>query len=163
MKKILLMAFAMGIIVVSQAQLQETVRDDGGMLDANLQKRVFKAYQPEADRTDVYDVTALGQTTYTASNTSDGSVASFKHSMRIVLALVTPGYKGGACQLVFYGPDDKVQQAAAIDKGAVSIFYPLAIYESMRSRLEQAIIARKKIQIKITQKTDGYREGVLIF
>lgn len=148
---------------IAQAQLQETVRDDGGMLDASLQKRAFKAYQPEANRSDAYDVTALGQTVYTASNTSDGSVASFKHSMRIELALVTPGYKGGTCQLVFYGPEDKVQQAASIDKGVVSIYYPIAVYESLRTRLEQAIVARKKVQIKVTQKTDGFREGLLVF
>lgn len=154
---------AMGMVCIVAAQSQETQRDDAGMLDASLQKRVFKVAQPTADRSDIYEVTSLGQTTHTASNTSDGSVASFRHSMRIELSLVTPAYKGGTCQLVFYGSDDKIQQAASTDNGVVSIYYPLAVYESLRTRLEQAIAGRKKVQIKVTQKTNGYREGVLIF
>jgi hypothetical protein len=45
----------------------------------------------------------------------------------------------------------------------ISIYYPLSVYESLRSRLEQALIARKKVQVKVTLKTTGFREGVLIF
>ena len=105
----------------------------------------------------------VGQTTYTASNVMDGSATSFQHTIRIVIGLTTPAYKNGSCQLVFYGADEKIQQAAAVENGVLSIYYPLATFEGLRSRLEQALAVRKKVLVKMTQKTNGYREGVLVF
>ncbi|MFN4893210.1 MAG: hypothetical protein ACK5G0_05540 [Bacteroidota bacterium] len=131
--------------------------------NATLQKRVFKAAQPTEDKVELIDVVGLGQTTYTASNVMDGSVKSFEHSMRILVALNMGGNKPGACQLVFYSAAEKIQQAASAENGTVSIYYPISVYESLRSRLEQALIARKKVQVKVTLKTTGFREGVLIF
>jgi hypothetical protein len=145
-------------------QQTETVTDEmfsngqGG-----FRKPAFKARQPTEDKSEIYDVTGIGQTTYLASNTMDGTIASYEHSIRIQVGLTTPAAKGMNCQLIFYGPNEKVQQAVSSDNGAVSIYYPIAVYESMRSRLEQALAARKKIQVKVALKTNGYREGVLVF
>ena len=158
--------FAAGISLASVCMAQKSEVDmnpPGTISDATLQKRAFKAAQPSADKFDSWDVTALGQTTYSATNVMDGSVNSFQHTLRVVVGLTTPAFKTGTCQLVFYGTDEKIQQAAALENGVVSIYFPLAVYESMRSRIEQALTARKKVQVKMTQKTNGFREGVLVF
>jgi len=135
----------------------------GVITDATAQKRAFKAIQPTEDKTESWDVTALGQSVYAASNLMDGTASSYQHSLRIVVALQTPGYKNGTVQLVFYGPEDKIRQATENEGGVISIYYPVSVYESLRTRLEQALTARKKVTVKITQKTSGYREGVLLF
>jgi len=156
----------LGILMSSACFAQKSEVDmnaPGVITDAALLKRAFKAQQTTEDRTEAWDVSALGQTTYTASNVMDGSINSFHHSLRIVVGLTTPAYKNGSYQLVFYGSDEKIQQAAAVENGVVSIYYPLAAYEALRNRLEQALTLRKKVQVKITQKTNGYREGVLVF
>jgi hypothetical protein len=131
--------------------------------DANVQKRVFKVRQPEKDLFESWEVSGLGPTSYTTSNVMDGSVNSYQHSLRIVVGLTTPAYKNGSYQLVFYGADEKIQQAASVENGVVSLYYPVAAYEVLRTRLEQALTARKKVQVKMTQKTNGFREGVLLF
>lgn len=135
----------------------------GVITDATAQKRAFKAIQPTEDKIESWDVTALGQSVYAASNLMDGTASSYQHSLRIVVALQTPGYKNGTVQLVFYGPEDKIRQATENEGGVISIYYPVSVYESLRTRLEQALTARKKVTVKITQKTSGYREGVLLF
>ena len=155
-----------GILVSSVGFTQTSsseIETVSSLSEANFQKRIFKTRQPEKDLTESWEVAALGQTSYTASNVMDGSVNSFQHSIRIVVGLSTPAYKTGSYQLVFYGADEKIQQAASLENGVVSIYYPLATYEALRSRLEQALVARKKVQVKMAQKTNGYREGVLVF
>ena len=164
MNKQWFLLIGLSISTLALAQKAEVDMNAPGVItDASLQKRAFKAAQPNEDKSETWEVTGLGQTTYTASNVMDGSVSSFQHSLRIVVGLVTPAYKNGSYQLVFYGADEKIQQAASVENGLVSLYYPVAAYESMRSRLEQALAARKKVQVKTTQKTNGYREGVLVF
>jgi hypothetical protein len=164
MLKRIMLLLMMGSTLSLLAQREEVDMNTPGVLtDATLQKRAFKAAQPTEDKVELIDVVGLGQTTYTASNVMDGSVKSFEHSMRILVALNMGGNKPGACQLVFYSAAEKIQQAASAENGTISIYYPLSVYESLRSRLEQALIARKKVQVKVTLKTTGFREGVLIF
>ncbi|MFM7672866.1 MAG: hypothetical protein ACKO6Q_09800 [Bacteroidota bacterium] len=164
MRKNWLLLFGMFLSLIGGAQKSEIDMNAPGVItDATLQKRAFKASQPTEDKIETFDVAALGQTTYTAANVMDGSVTSFQHTLRIVVGLLTPAYKNGTVQLVFYGTEERIQQAAANENGSISIYYPLAVYESLRSRLEQSITARKKVTIKMTQKTNGYREGVLVF
>lgn len=153
-----------GFSLVSWSQSTENVADESGrVIDAQIRKPAFKARQPQEDKSEIFEVAGLGQTTYTASNTEDGSVKSYDHQLRIVVSLNTVGNKASSCQLVFYSAGDKIQQAASADNGQVNVYYPVSVYESVRSRLEQALTARKKVQVKITQKTNGYREGVLMF
>jgi len=164
MMKQWVLILGISVSTISIAQKSEVDMNAPGVItDATLQKRAFKAAQPTEDKSEIWEVTALGQTTYTASNVMDGSVSSFQHTLRIVVGLTTPANKNSTYQLVFYGADEKIQQAAGLDNGVVSVYYPLATYEALRSRLEQALLARKKVQVKMTQKTNGYREGVLVF
>lgn len=164
MLKQLFLSLAVGFCFVSWSQPAKIVADEPvNVIDGEINTPLFKARQPQEDKVETIDVSGLGQTTYTVSNMVDGSVKSYDHALRIVVSLNTLGGKTSSCQLVFYSAADKIQQAATFDNGQISIYYPVSVYESIRVRLEQALTARKKVQIKVTQKTTGYREGVLIF
>ena len=129
----------------------------------NIQK-IFKVYNnPMKDKTDQFEIQGIGGTTFTASNTSDGTAESYKHSLQIVVAL-TPVNKTGNnnYQLIFYSPNDNMQQAATYSDGTLNIYYPVAVYDDIKTKLEQAFAARKKVSVKVTQKPNGYREGTLI-
>lgn len=163
MYKFALIFLTLGFSLLASAQKSEEATDAMRSLDGDAKKAIFKARQPAEDKTETIEVTGLGQTTHFVSNMSDGTTNSFRHTVRLVAALQTPAFKGGTVQLVFYSPEDRVRQAAENENGVISIYYPLAVYESLRGRLEQALQARKRVQLKVTMKTDGYREGVLVF
>ncbi len=128
-----------------------------------LGKRVFKTENPAADKTDNFDVRSIGAISFAASNTADGSANSYKHALRITMNLVMADPKAGNYQLVFYSEGENVPLAVSREAGAVSIYYPASIYTDLKEKLEQALQARKKVTIKVTEKTTGFREGVLTF
>ena len=77
-------------------------------------QQIFKIYNnPTQDKTDQFEILGLGGTTFTSSNTIDGTANSYKHSLQIVVVL-TPANKTGNSnfQLIFYSPNDNIQQAA---------------------------------------------------
>ena len=127
-------------------------------------KQVFKVYNSvEVEKNDQFEIQGLGGTTFTASNTVDGSTNSYKHSLKIVVGLV-PVVKTGNTnfKLIFYSPTDNIQEAATYSDGTLNIYFPEAVYEDIKAKLEQAFAARKKVMVKVIQKPDGYREGTLV-
>ncbi len=137
--------------------------DKNSRIKPNIQK-VFKVNNnPKQDKTDQLEIQGIAGTTFTASNTSDGTPDSYKHSLQIVVAL-TPVSKTGNnnYQLIFYSPNDNMQQAATYNDGTLNIYYPVAVYDDIKTKLEQAFAARKKVSVKVVQKPNGYREGTLI-
>ena len=127
-------------------------------------QQIFKIYNnPTQDKTDQFEILGLSATTFTSSNTIDGTANSYKHSLQIVVVL-TPANKTGNSnfQLIFYSPNDNIQQAATYNDGLLNIYYPVAVYDDIKTKLEQAFTARKKVTVKVIQKTNGYREGTLI-
>ena len=130
---------------------------------AAMGKRLFKTEAPAADKTENFDVRSIGTVSFAASNTADGSANSYKHSLRITMSLVMADPKAGNYQLVFYSEGENVPLAVSRDAGVVSIYYPAAVYTDIKEKLEMALLARKKVTIKVTEKTTGYREGVLSF
>lgn len=126
---------------------------------------LFKVYNnPEKDQTDQFEIQALGTTTFTASNTADGSANSYRHSLQIVVGLIPVNRNASTSfQLHFYSPNDNIQQAAMYKDGTLSIYYPVEVYDDIRAKLEQALAAKKKVSVKVVQKTNGYREGTLLF
>lgn len=157
MKKHLFLSICMlcaGALAVS-AQSSEIVPGTVG-------ERVFKVYNnPAQDKTDQFDITGIGGTTFTASNTADGTAKSFDHSVQIIVTLTT-NKAGTNFQLNFYSSAKNIQQAATAADGTVNIYYPVELYDAVRTRLEQALAARKKVTVKVIQKTNGYREGTLV-
>ena len=115
------------------------------------------------EKNDQFEIQGFGGTTFTASNTVDGSTNSYKHSLKIVVGLV-PVVKTGNTnfKLIFYSPTDNIQEAATYSDGTLNIYFPEAVYEDIKAKLEQAFAARKKVMVKVIQKPDGYREGTLV-
>ncbi len=143
------------------AQPTETADVSKGSAPGKMAFKVFNS--PAQEKTDQFDLQGLGATTFTASNTTDGTTNSYKHSLQIVVALipvnktVTSNY-----QLNFYSTNDNIQQAATYLDGTLNIYYPVAVYDDIRTKLEQAFAAKKKVTVKVIQKPNGYREGTLV-
>ncbi len=156
MKKKLFFTFCTVCLVSAFAMAQNE------SLAGSTSKAMYKAQNPAQDKTDIFEVTGTGGATFTTTNISDGTSSSYKHSLRIILALITKDNKGHV-NLVFYTEGDNMPYAAASENGALNVYYPRSMYESIKEKLDQWIAAKKKIQIKVIQKTDGYREGTLIF
>jgi hypothetical protein len=128
-----------------------------------VNRRPFKTELPAADKADSYEIKAIGSVTFTVSNTADGSTNSYNHALRININLVMTDSKVGNFQLVFYGDKEAVPYAVFRQEGAIAIFYPASLYEEIKDKLEASLAARKKVLIKVTEKTTGFREGVLSF
>jgi hypothetical protein len=126
--------------------------------------RAFKVYNnPTQEKTDQFDIQGFGGTTFTASNTADGTTNSFKHSLQIIVTLVPVNKTGNKnFQLNFYSPTENIQQAATYTDETLNIYYPVTVYDAIRAKLEQAFAARKKVMVKVIQKPNGYREGTLV-
>lgn len=151
-------------IFVHQAGAQQFEQDPNVIQSkAAMGKRLFKAEPPAADKTENFDVKAIGAVSFAASNTADGSANSYKHSLRITMGLVMADPKAGNYQLVFYTPGESIPLAVEKTAGEVTIYYPVTVYADIKEKLEQALLARKKVTIKVSEKTTGFREGVLSF
>ncbi len=151
-------------IFLTQVQGQQFEQDPNVIQGkAALGKRLFKTEAPAADKTENFEVKSIGAVSFAASNTADGSANSYKHSLRITMSLVMADPKAGNYQLVFYSAGEAVPLAVSRDAGTVSIYYPEAIYTDIKEKLEQALATRKKVTIRVTEKTTGFREGVLVF
>jgi len=136
-------------------------QDNAGMAPGS--RAMYKAQNPAQDKTDIFEITGTSGATFTASNISDGTSNSYRHSLRITLALATKENKGGNINLVFYTEGESMPYAAASENGALNIYYPRSMYESIKEKLDQSVITKKRVQLKVIQKADGFREGTLIF
>lgn len=131
----------------------------------NPSELVFKVHNnPAQDQTDQFDIQGMGGSSFTVSNTADGSANSYKHALNVVLSLIPVNKTGySSFELNFYSPGENIQQAANYKDGVLHIYYPVSLYTDIRTRLEQAFAARKKVTVKVVQKPTGYREGSLQF
>jgi hypothetical protein len=145
------------------AQNSETTQNAAASRFTTRQQ-VPKTENPAQDKTDQFEIQGLGGTTFTASNTYDGGMNSFKHSLLVTVTLV-PINKVGTnnFQIVFYSESAGIPQAASYNGGILNVYYPISFYEGIKEKLEQSIAAKKKIFVKVIQTTTGYREGSLIF
>lgn len=147
----------------AMAQQAETLVSAAAQ-DANKGARAFKTKTFVQDTNEQFEIQGFGGTTFITSNTVDGTYNSYKHSLQIVVGLIPVNKTGNiAFQLTFYSPNDNIQQAAVYADSKVNVYFPEAVYEDIRTKLEQAFAAKKKVTLKVIQKTDGYREGTLIF
>lgn len=164
MKKnfVFLLAGLLLLPFLSQAQNADT---DPNVIktDRGLSKRIFKNQNPPEDKTEIIDIIGAGSAAFSASNTADGSSSSYNHSLRITIGLTTPANVKGTYQLVFYSVQENIPYAAAAQDGVMTVYYPISMYEGIKQRLDQSFAARKKVQLKVVQKTNGYREGTLMF
>ena len=159
MKKIVTCSLIFTLLCSTTLFAQQSETTPG--TNSNPGVRVFKVYNnPKDDKVDQFDVTGFGATTFTASNTADGTTNSFHHNVQVIVGL-TSTKAGHNFQLNFYNAATNIQQAATYADGTVNIYYPIELYDAVRSKLEQAFAARKKVTVKVVQKSNGYREGTL--
>jgi len=127
-------------------------------------ERVFKIYNaPTKDVTEQFEISGIGTTTFQASNIADGTINSYKHNMQIKMTLIPVKTGNNNFQLIFYQEYEHIQQAATYADGVLNIYYPIAMYEGIKQKLDQYLAAKKKVFVKVVQLTNGYREGTLIF
>lgn len=163
MKKLAITILLLSGIFVQQSVAQFDQDPNVIQNKVSMGKRLFKTEAPTADKTENFDVKAIGAVSFATSNTADGSANSYKHSLRITMALVMADPKAGNYQLVFYSPGETIPLAVEKTAGEVTIYYPVTVYADIKEKLEQALMARKKVTVRVTEKTTGYREGVLSF
>jgi hypothetical protein len=170
MKKYFIYMLAMGLFSattgVAQTGLDVNSKPTPVANNGSTGEKAFKSRTIRQDTNELFEIQGMGGTTFTSSNTMDGTTNSFKHSLQILVGL-TPVPKTpvttSTFQLIFYSPNDNIQQAASSAENKVNIYFPVAVYEDVRSKLEQAFAAKKKVTIKVIQRLDGYREGTIIF
>lgn len=165
MKKYVVLSLA-GLLCLSFSSLAQKTDSDPNVIqtdDGRSLKRLFKIQNVTEDKTEVIDIIGTSNASFSASNTADGSSSSYKHSLRITLSLSTPSNIKGNYQLIFYSTGESIPYAAASIDGIVAVFYPMSMYEGIKQRLDQSFAAKKKVQLKVVQKTNGYREGTLMF
>lgn len=149
--------------VAASAQASETdanaVRNGGG--DSKKQFQV-KSNVTE-DKIEQFEIANIGSLTFSASNTVDGSSNSFRHVQKITIQLFPAGNKPGTYMLNFYQDGQNIPEAATSASGMVNLYYPLSVMPALKESLDKALAAKKKVIVKVTQKTDGYREATLVF
>lgn len=65
--------------------------------------------------------------------------------------------------MIFYPETEHIPYASTSENGMVTIYYPLNLFNAIRGILEETFTAKKKVGVKVIQKTNGYREGTLVF
>jgi hypothetical protein len=159
MKKYLASVAVFSLFITSNLFAQSNETTPGTV---NPQSRIFKVYNnPKDEKTDQFDITGFGGTSFTASNTADGTANSYHHNVQIIVGLTT-NKAGNNFQLNFYSSATNIQQAASYTDGTLNIYYPIELYDAIRTKLEQAFSAKKKVTLKVVQKPNGYREGTLV-
>lgn len=161
MKKIMAFALFVALFLSVNSFAQQSETSQG--TNMTPPSRVFKVYNnPKEEKTDQFDITGFGGTTFTASNMADGTTNSYNHNVQVIVGLTTTKAGNNTFQLNFYSSSTNIQQAATYADGTLNIYYPIELYDAVRSKLEQAFAARKKVTVKVIQKPNGYREGTLV-
>lgn len=163
MRKILCIAAMTfwGTLAFSQNQ-EHTIPAEGAVITGNeKQVTALNSRNKSADKTDNLEITGMGGTVYSAMNFPDGSSRGGKYALKISLALLTGPNKAAGYQLVFVPEGSTINYSVETQNGITSINLPMSTYSAVSQKLEQDIAAKKKVQLKITQNPDGYREAVL--
>ena len=156
-RKLMLTACAVFAMAVAFAQ------NESGIILAPTERSLqFKPQNPSEDKNETISITGTRAASFTTSNTADGTASSYKHSLRVTLPLNTNS-KNNEFQLVFYSANENIPYAVSQNGGVISMFFPMAVYESITQQLQSAISTRKPVQVKVTQKSSGYREASLVF
>lgn len=114
------------------------------------------------DKLETLDITGLGGSVFTTMNYPDVGVQTSNAVLKITLSVLTGPTKSAGYQLVFSPETEKTPFAVETKSGVTSVYFPLNTFEILNHKLEQAIAQKKKVQLKITQNPNGYREAVLV-
>lgn len=156
---VLVLLFTITYNVFSQSNEKNPGATDN---DAMRAKMAANAQRPDEDKSDVVEISGTGNISFKVSNLTDGTVNAYNHSHLIFLPLITTSGKMNY-QFVFYGVHDKLLYSVETEGSKTTIYYPIGMYDEIKKKLEQSMNQKKKVVMKLVQKTDGYRECVLQF
>lgn len=157
-------SFLLVLLIAGYPVFGQSTEIEPGVLniDGKNFKKTVLINNPKQDESFQVEISNTGITVFTSSNNADGTINSFRHNQQITLSLLLADKSKGECQLVFYSDPKEVPQTANLQNKIITIYYPINLYEVIKEKIEQTLTARKKIYVKVIQKTNGYREGSLI-
>ncbi|MFM7511506.1 MAG: hypothetical protein ACKO33_07030 [Bacteroidota bacterium] len=148
--------------ITSWGQAQETYADEQRQqLLRRKEAMLFKPVSITETTQEVIEVIGLGSPSFTVSNHADGTEGSYVHQLRVSYTLQTVGGKNGY-QIIFYGVGEKIPYSVLKEDGSTFIYIPFQIHDQLKSRIEQSINARRKVQLKLLLKPSGVREATWI-
>jgi hypothetical protein len=168
MKKILslLSATLFTTFLFSQAVETNNVEVNKTLLTGKTQQKQIEALNnrnKNDDKLNMIEITGVGGSVFSTMNYPDISTKISTPSLKITLLLLTGVNKAGGYQLVFSPESERTAYAVETQTGITSIFFPMHTFEIINQKLDQYIASKKKVQLKITQNPNGFREGVLTF
>lgn len=160
----LMIAVFCGISLYAQKTDSGFTNDPAGNNRTANTKEQYYALHPKEDKSLVIEITGLSNMSFTVANTADGTSAGmgYNRSENIVISLQTNS-KDTAYQLVFYSEKENFQKILSEDGKTRSVYYPMAMYSDIKQKLEQYITLKKKIQLKLSLRKEGYSEAKLLF
>jgi hypothetical protein len=165
MKKVFFCIFCVVLLISFSASAQSATFSDNSVKTTPnaVNHSPFKPLNPDADKIDQYDIQGIKGTTFTVSNTSDGSANSYKHTTQIIISLLSPGLKSLNPLLIIFYSEPQSEPYAVTHDGPVRVYYPISMYSEIKQQITDALAAKTKITLKVTVKNTGYREGTLVF
>jgi hypothetical protein len=164
MKKYLVVVVVSMIVgvpaIFAQSETDRQASNNSSKENEKLQL-ALRSKPPASDKTQVLDVVGIRQSIFTVSNTADGTVESYNHSKRITLEITASN--NTEHEVVFYTPEEKIPFVYSSLTGKSTIYYPMSMYDDIKQKFDQSMTAKKKIQLRIIEKTTGFREVSLIF
>lgn len=167
MKNLLITILFLSIsFIYTQAQSTDKMVSVNEMGDINGKVRASKfeyalLANPTVDKIAEYSITGIGTNTFSVSNRSNGTNSATQPEQKIVLELLTNN-KNDKIELIFFSNSEGMITVGEW-KGVISVYYPLSWYESIKQKLDQSILIKKKANLKVKILADGNREGQLIF
>lgn len=157
-------SFLLLFSIPGSAILGQSVENDPNVttIDGKPYKKLVAISNPKQDETHEFEISGAGTTVFSTSNVADGTVNTYKHNQQITVSLVPSDKSKGEFHVIFYSDPKEVPQTANYTDKKVAVYYPIQLYESIKEKLDQAFSARKKVYVKVVQKTNGFREGSLI-
>jgi hypothetical protein len=140
-------------------QAQETYADEQRQqLLRRKETMLFKPVSLAETVQEVIEVIGLGFPSFSISNYADGTEGSYAHQLRVSYPLQTVGGKTGF-QIIFYGVGEKIPYSVVKEDGSTLIYFPFQVHDQLKSRIDQSLAARKKVQLKLLLKPSGLREA----
>ena len=122
---------------------------------------LFKPSRLATPVSEMLELVNLGSPSFSVSNLADGTLSSYQHSTRITYSIQVINGKG-EYKLVFYGASEKIPYSVFTENGVTTIYMPFSMHDYFKSKVDQALTARKKVQLKLNLSTSGLREAVWV-
>ena len=165
MKKYILLTTCPALFITLGLFAQKENISSAGLINGTANtKEQYYALHPKEDKSDIIDITGLGNISFGVYNQTGGTAGSmgYTHSENIVLSLIT-NVKGSNYQLVFYSDKENLAKIVNQEGDLTSVYFPMSMYNDIKQKLDQAISQKKKAQLKLVQKTIGYIGASLLF